>query len=163
MAKPKLVITIPVYYKRNVELGLDPYCYECVSHGKDRQGYCRVLREGKRWRLPRWIWYQKTRELPEVVMHLCDNPCCINFAHLQAGTVADNNTDKISKGRWGGPSALSFEQVKKIRFLYVAGNSQLYLAKLYGVSQSQISSLVRGESYKNALGPVKKNLEDVHE
>ena len=154
MAKPKSVITERVLHQRNIELGIDPYCHECVSHSKDGGGYCRVLREGYRWKLHRWVWYQETGEIPEVVMHLCDNPCCANLSHLKAGTVADNNDDKISKGRWGGPVVLSLKQVEEIRDLYVEGNSQYYLANLYSISQSQISSLVHGESYKTAGGPV---------
>ncbi len=33
------------------------------------------------------------------VLHRCDNPPCCNPHHLFFGTVADNNADKIAKGR----------------------------------------------------------------
>jgi hypothetical protein len=37
--------------------------------------------------------------LPEVVMHTCDNPWCVNPAHLRGGTMADNMADMRAKNR----------------------------------------------------------------
>ena len=85
----------------------------------------------------------------QVVRHTCDNPPCINPAHLVPGTRLDNSADAIERGRLAGrdrlPGAkLTNSQVADIRGLYATGVvSQRAIAEDYGVSQQLISQLVR--------------------
>ena len=47
-----------------------------------------------------------------VVMHLCDNPRCVNPKHLRLGTTRENLLDKIAKGRSGLPKGALVEKVE---------------------------------------------------
>lgn len=85
------------------------------------------------------------------VLHRCDNPCCINPAHLFAGTNADNVADKMAKGRRpstfgeANPKArLKAADVLEIRASAEAG---VALAKKYGVTPTQISEIRHRKSW----------------
>jgi len=54
--------------------------------------------------IPRWVYEGSTGKTlpPDIyVCHTCDNPSCINPAHLWEGTQKDNMQDASRKGRLG--------------------------------------------------------------
>ncbi len=76
----------------------------CVTWTKSKfaKGYGQFW-DGKRvWPASRWIMQAYAgRELTrqELVLHQCDNPPCVNTAHLRIGTTKENAADAVSRGR----------------------------------------------------------------
>jgi HNH endonuclease len=75
-------------------------CWEWKASGT-LYGYGSFRREG-RWVLAhRVAWELANGPIPAglVVLHQCDNPACVNPAHLRVDTQAANMRDKVEKGR----------------------------------------------------------------
>lgn len=76
-----------------------------------------------------------------VVRHICNNPRCVNPAHLRLGTEKQNRRDMILSER-GGPAKLNWEAVAEIRRLRAAKlMTARALAQKYGVSAQSISRI----------------------
>lgn len=92
------------------------------------------------------------------VLHSCDNPSCVNPAHLRLGTHLDNMRDKNERGRQKLPprvrgsghhmSKLTESDVLAIRQL--AGTmSQSKIADQFGISFQQVSMIVLRKNWKH--------------
>lgn len=97
-------------YQVNSETG----CWEWTG-SRNKKGYGliggeingkRYAKKGARMLAHRVAWIIFIGDIPgsddahgTVVMHVCDNPGCVNPQHLRLGTQADNVADMISKGR----------------------------------------------------------------
>ena len=98
------------------------------------------------------------REVPSglVVMHSCDNPKCVNPAHLGVGTHGDNARDCFAKGRGIQPSLqgeshpqakLTEEQVISIRRRVAGGESRGSMAREFGVAKCTVRLIVNHRSW----------------
>lgn len=90
-----------------------------------------------------------------LVLHSCDNPPCCEPSHLRPGTDDANTRDKLERGRINparreanGRAKLDEGAVTAIRRLYARGRTQMQIAAEFGLGQSHVSRIVRGESWK---------------
>lgn len=130
-------------------------CWEWTA-SKDKCGYGRLLVDRKA-RLAHRLSYEFFREKISPgfhVCHRCDNPGCVNPEHLFLGTDADNCADRDAKGRRpppkgtvNGRARLTEKDITEIRA--ANGIRQVDLAKQYGVAQTQISRIRRGEHWRH--------------
>ena len=136
---------------------------DCIISNRSRtpQGYPRlnIRFNGKKasvytHRLAFWLHNPDIDIKGVCVCHTCDNPACINPAHLWAGTHKQNMHDRDAKGRNGrkgyaSKSNLTENDVHAIRRMHKAGISQYQMAPLFGVTQSCISAVTRRISWRH--------------
>lgn len=134
----------------------------CIDHGCKGfgLGYATawLVKDGRKCTTTkhRKLYYEATGEWPEVVRHKCDNPRCINIAHLEGGTAVDNMRDCKERGRLGdarsfgernGRAVLTNEDVGRIRSMYVKNcryRGAPALARMFNCGATQINRIVRG-------------------
>lgn len=145
--------------------------FDCVDHGQvggvDGYGSSHVLledgRDVKRG-MHRVRFYMYHGYWPEVVMHTCDNPRCVNINHLDAGTWGKNNTDRSRKGRsaraYPGARRLTHDQVRDIRARFTSAregsarpnpSGAPALSREYGIDSKAIYQIARGHSYSEVI------------
>jgi len=125
--------------------------------GRSPEGYG-VIEAGRRGigkiRAHRASWIIHNGAVPLLhVLHRCDNPPCVNPAHLFLGTDAENHADSAIKRRHShgtkhGSAKLSEAQVAQVRCRLSAGESQRSLAREFACSQATISAINRRETWR---------------
>ncbi len=120
------------------------------------QGYGTISFGGES-RVHRLVWRLIVGPIPKsmCVLHTCDNPSCINIAHLFLGTNADNVRDRMLKGR--NYAKLKWKQVEWIRSyaeMNRLDNGRLprgtlaVLARKYNVADTTILRVILWRKYK---------------
>lgn len=117
-------------------------------------GYGVFSLNGTQWKAHRAAYFVAHGDVPsgQFVCHSCDNPKCISAGHLWAGTAAQNNADKVRKGRHakgvqhgvytrGEKNHLAKLNEEKVRAIRASGLSGVSLSAMYGVSPGVISEV----------------------
>lgn len=99
-------------------------------------------------RAHRAVYELKFGAIPDgmVIMHLCDNPRCVNIDHLKVGTHKDNCDDKVSKlrhrfGERNHFSKLTEPDVREIR-RRSTHESMSAIARDFNVSRQAVSRVI---------------------
>ena len=59
----------------------------------------------------------------KISRHTCDNPPCVNPAHIIPGTIAENNADMWERSRQAGPPAVNAKKTHCIRGHELSGDN----------------------------------------
>lgn len=115
------------------------YTGRCKSKGYGVIGYL-----GKRWaahRLSYTLAKHPIQSSEQLVMHSCDNPPCINPAHLSLGTHHENMQDMMRKNR-GSIRFVDADTKGKIRRMYSDGYTINDLYTYLGIPSRVIEFIV---------------------
>lgn len=121
-------------------------------------GYGQFHAKGKNVRAHRYAYSQYVGDIPDgcLVCHSCDNPSCVNPAHLWLGSPQENMADKKQKGRAYTPcgedsplSKVTEEDVMVIKRMYRDGVRQTAIAAEYGIAQSTVSAICTGTNWSH--------------
>jgi hypothetical protein len=124
------------------------------TRGRSTDGYGRVYPPKGRQAVPAHrVAFELaggTVEPGEEILHSCDNPPCVNPAHLRRGSHAENMAEMAGRGRSAAGSRnprtkLSSDQVEEVRQMARSGLLQRDIAARFGVSRPFVSRLIRGE------------------
>lgn len=122
---------------------------------KDPKGYGRFKYQGKVQRAHRvaYLWFKGRIEPGMCVCHCCDNPSCVRPDHLWLGSPLQNVQDRDLKRRTY--KKLTENEINAMRTIYEGMKvSQRKIAEGFGVSQMQVSRIVRG--FRSGTHPVTK-------
>lgn len=144
--------TMREVFERRFKPGDESECWIWAG-GTDKDGYGLFTYRGMTYRATRLMWRYTFCSVPPKgiqVCHRCDNPPCMNPAHLFLGSQLDNSLDMMRKGRWkGSPTTkLTLAQVDRMRQEYTGTfGDKARLARQYGISTAQASKIINGECW----------------
>lgn len=158
-------------YRRPIEIRLlekvkispESGCFEWGGY-KDKDGYGIINVRGKNKKAHRLAYLEEYGIIDKdlLVIHTCDNRCCVNPNHLIQGTHNDNVQDMMKKGRHvsggkphlGDKNGMSKLKERDVLFIRSIKGKKTYkeISNLYGVSISCIQNIMLQKSWKHLWG-----------
>lgn len=122
----------------------------------DKDGYGTISLSSIRMKAHRLFYRCFIGDIPYgmMVCHSCDNPACVNPAHLFLGTAKDNAEDRNEKRRqYMGDdhhlAKITAIQAHEIRELRTQGLTYEAIGKRFGVTKSCIYAVCKGKTWKH--------------
>ena len=135
-----------------VAQGASEACWPYLGF-RNRNGYGEIGFKAFTLRAHRVSFFLARGYWPKVTRHTCDNPPCVNPAHLIDGSQSDNSHDmhargRAAKGSRNGVAKLTEEDAANI--LSLAGLCRAAdLAAAFGVSRRTISHIKQRRSWRH--------------
>lgn len=134
----------------------DSGCIEWIG-SSDHKGYGQLRIGGKLIKAHRYAVERSIGQIPNgmVVMHICDNPKCVNIDHLQVGTQTDNVRDMDTKGRRinNQPKGMASRNAKltdnDVRAIRSDARKQVDIAASYGIAQTVVSKIKLHQAWRH--------------
>lgn len=145
------------YVSRNPDTG----CWEWQG-GRNRKGYGSFAVATKtclRAHRVSFVLYRDAASAGMMVCHHCDNPSCVNPAHLFLGTRQDNSDDMVRKGRSARGERAAFAKltasdVQEIRRRYAVGEGTASIGGRFGIQARNVSWVATGKAWSHLPGAV---------
>lgn len=145
------------FWRRVVCLLNGSGCWHWTAYTQP-EGYG-VIRHAKKAMLAHRVSYELHHGVSltpdQVICHSCDNPRCVNPAHLWLGSKGLNNLDRHAKGRSRGAShAGSVNPMSKltedeVRALRAADGTLAEIASRFGVTFQTVSNIRLRHTWKH--------------
>ena len=141
--------TIDERFWEKVEKTLTCWIWTANRHPK---GYGKFSINGKSTPAHHYSYSQINGPVPKGLdlMHLCDNPPCVNPDHLRPGTRSENMRHAVEVGRClGANTVLNPNRALLIKNLYKSGIRPKQISVALGIHIQTVCNVTSGHRWKN--------------